>query len=127
MYVTETKRNYLPPEGDPEVIPGGPPSPITDLGIALSQGDLVLTWSPPEEKTVVGYVVYRDTDPNFIPAPGDSIGGTADTIYTDVGAAGSVLTNYYYAVKAVSDTGQKSDPSNIVGEHDKDLINAPPK
>ncbi len=126
MYVTVTEHNYLPYEGD-AMASSGPPPAVTDLQIALNQGDLVLTWSIPEEKAVVRYVVYRDTQSDFVPAPGDSIGGTADTIYTDVGAAGSVITNYYYAVKTVSDAGQKSDSSNIVGEHDKDLINAPEK
>jgi hypothetical protein len=126
MYVTVTEHNYLPYEGD-AMASSGPPPAVANLQIALNQGDLVLTWSTPEEKAVVGYVVYRDTESDFVPAPGDSIGGTADTTYTDVGAAGSVITNYYYAVKAVSDAGQKSDPSNIVGEYDKDLINAPEK
>ncbi|MCK4597699.1 hypothetical protein KAU04_06645, partial [bacterium] len=126
MYVTVTKHNYLPHEGD-AMASSGPPPAVTDLQIALNQGDLVLTWSTPGEKAVVRYVVYRDTQSDFVPAPGDSIGGTADTTYTDVGAAGSVVTNYYYAVKAVDDSEQKSNPSNIVGEHDKDLINAPEK
>jgi len=127
LYVTVTKHDYLPYEGGAEVISGGPPPAVTDLGIALSKADLVLSWSPPQEKTVVRYVVYRDTLSIFVPAPEDSIGTTADTTYTDAGVAGMVDTNYYYVVKSVSDTGQKSDPSNTVGEFDSNLINAPPE
>lgn len=127
MYVTVTKHNYLPHEGSAQATSGGPPPPITDLGIALSQQDLVLTWSPPEEKAVVRYVVYRDTVSDFVPAPEDSIGGTVNNTYTDVGAAGLVGTNYFYAVKAVSGSEQKSDPSNTVGEFDMNLISEPLK
>jgi hypothetical protein len=122
LLVTATKHNYLPYEGDAQVTAGEPPPPVTDLEIILSQNDLVLTWSSSEE-TVVRYVIYRDTDNRFVPAAEDSIGGTVDTTYTDVGAAGIVDTNYYYAIRAVSTTGQKSDPSNTVGEYDIGLKN----
>ncbi|MCK4272456.1 hypothetical protein KAX22_07380, partial [bacterium] len=44
MYVTVTKHNYLPYEGD-AMASCGPPPAVTDLQIALNQGDLVLTWS----------------------------------------------------------------------------------
>jgi hypothetical protein len=96
------------------------PSPVTDLEIALSGDDLVLTWSPPEE-LVARYVVYRDTVWDFVSAPGGSLGGTIDTVYIDAGVAGVVGTNYYYAIKAVNEEGQKSAVSNIVGEFDIDL------
>lgn len=127
LFVTVTKHNYLPYEGSAEVSSGGPPPAVTDLKISLSQTNLLLSWSPPEEKTVVRYVIYRNTLSDFIPAPDDSIAGTADTTYTDVGAAGMVGTNYYYVIKAASDAGQKSDPSNTVGEYHIDLISAPGK
>jgi hypothetical protein len=127
LFVTVTKHNYLPYEGNAAVGSGGPPPAVTDLKISLSQSDLVLSWSPSQEKTVVHYVVYRNTLSDFIPASEDSIAGTADTTYTDVGAAAMVGTNHYYVIKAVSDAGQKSDPSNTVGEYDIDLISPPSK
>jgi hypothetical protein len=127
LLVTVTKRNYLPHESDAEVIPGGPPPAVTDLGIALSRDDVVLTWSPPGSKAVVRYVVYRNTDPDFIPAPGDSIGGTTGTAYTDPGAAGNAGAQYFYCVQSANESGQESDPSGIVGEYDISLINMPPE
>jgi hypothetical protein len=125
LYVTVTRYNYLPYEGDAQVVSGGPPPVVSDLEIALSKVDLVLSWSPPEEKAIVRYVVYRDTEYDFVPAPEDSIGGTEDTTYTDAGAAGTAGINYYYAVKSVSDAGEKSDPSNTVGEFNIELLNEP--
>jgi hypothetical protein len=54
---------------------------------------------------------------------GDSLAGTADTTHLDPGAAGDVLTNYYYIVKAVDWADNKSDASNQVGEFDRSLSN----
>lgn len=76
---------------------------------------------------MVRYVIYRSTASDFSPTPEDSIGCAPETTYTDVGVAGTVSTNYYYVLRAVSDSGQKFDPSNAVGEFDKDLINEAPK
>jgi hypothetical protein len=122
LFVTVTKRNYLPYRGSAFVGEDTPP-PVDDLSIALSEDDLVLTWSSPETKSITGYVIFRSMQSDFVPAPGDSIGGTADTTYLDPGAAGLVGTDYYYAVKSVNGSGQKSDPSNIVGEFNAGLIN----
>jgi hypothetical protein len=122
LFVTVTKHNYLPYQGDAQVTEAAPP-PVADLAINLSTDDLVLTWSPPEAKTIVRYVVYRNTSSDFVPAPEDSIGGTGDMIYTDVGAAAGIGVNYYYAIKSVSDSGGKSEPSNCVGQFDIELDN----
>jgi hypothetical protein len=122
LYVTVTKHNYLPYLGSGLVTEPAPP-PVTNLAIQLCQDDLVLTWSPPDAKAVVRYIIYRDTTASFIPSPGDSIGGTADTRYTDVNVAGMVGVSYYYAVKSVSDSGGKSASSNCVGEFDLQLTN----
>jgi hypothetical protein len=73
---------------------------------------------------VVYYVVYRST---AITSLGDSLAGTIDTTYTDLGAAGIVGTNYFYVVKAKDAAGNKSEESNKVGEFDRGLINAPPE
>ena len=83
----------------------------------------MLSWSPPAGTAIARYVVYRDTDPNFTPAAEDSIGGTIDTSYTDAGAGNTPGYDHYYAVKAVNGSGQKSEPSNIVGEFDVTLGN----
>jgi hypothetical protein len=124
MYVTATKHNYIPYEGQAQVTAGEPPPAVTDLTIGLSAGDLLLAWSTPAGESVARYVIYRNTHYDFVPASEDSIAGTDATTYTDVGASGSASINYYYAVKAVNASGQKSDPSNTVGEYDIDLIGA---
>jgi hypothetical protein len=98
------------------------PPPITDLKIDLSGDDLHLIWSSPGE-SAVRYVIYRDTDPDFLPAPDDSVGGTADTVYIDADMGITPGTSHYYAVKAVNQYGQKSEPSTIVGEFDVSLGN----
>ena len=99
------------------------PPPVNDLSPILSGDDLMLTWSPPAGSAVSRYVVYRDTDPVFLPGPADSIGDTTDTTYIDAGAGNTPDFSQYYAVKAVNDLGQKSGPSNIVGEYDVALGN----
>jgi len=99
------------------------PPPVNDLSPTLSGDDLMLSWSPPAGTTITRYVVYRDTDPEFIPSSGDSIGDTTDTTYIDAGAGNTPDLDHYYAVKAVNDVGQKSEPSNIAGEFDMEMRN----
>jgi len=124
LYVTVTRKNVLPYTGE-ALVTSGAPGPVDGLVAQPSDGDLVLTWSPPSGKAVVRYVVYRDTTGDFEAGPEDSIGGTTDTTYLDAGAIGTVGTNYFYLVKAVDDIGQKSDPSGTVGEFDVPLISVP--
>jgi hypothetical protein len=104
---------------------GDPPQAIDDLTCQLEKSDIYLSWTEPyADKGVTQYVVYRGADAD---ASGDSLAGTSDTFYSDVGAAGDAGTNYFYTVKAVDSIGQKSEDSNKVGEIDLDLINAPPE
>jgi hypothetical protein len=121
LHVTVTKHNYLPYQGSSQVTGSAPP-PVDDLSIELSEDDLVLAWTSPEAKTVVRYVIYRSAEGDFVPCEDDSIAGTAGTAYTDAGAAGGSSSGYFYAVRAVSDSGGKSEPSNCVGEFDVDLV-----
>jgi hypothetical protein len=107
--------------------PNAPPVSIADLRADKSNSDIVLSWSPVttdtlgNPETISEYVVYRSTDP-YSP-PGDSIGSTAQTEYTDPGAAGSAGANYFYVVRAVDEGQSKSANSNLVGEFDIDLSN----
>ena len=112
----------IQPTSSETVIVSMAPPPVTDLEIALSKADLALTWSPPGQ-TVAGYVIYRSTQSDFVSTPADSIGGTSDTTYVDSGMAATPGSSHYYTIKAVSEFGQKSDPSNIVGEFDRELEN----
>jgi hypothetical protein len=104
-----------------------PPEAIADLSIALengsksSTGNIYLWWSEPYDDVGVSrYVVYRSIAQSAV---GDSLAGTTDTSYTDMGAAGDTLTNYFYVVMAVDAAGNKSEPSNQVGEFDRRLLN----
>jgi C1A family cysteine protease len=102
---------------------GMPPDAIDDLAVQLLEGDIVLQWTEPgSESGVDRYIVYRSADAAIT---GDSLAGTSALEYTDPGAAGSTATNYYYTVKAVGG-GLKSEFSNMAGEFDIELINAPP-
>ena len=108
---------------------GEPPEAISDLtadltnGAKSSTGDIHLAWTEPGSDLGVDYyVIYRATDPE---ATLDSLAATSDTVYTDSGAAGDTLTQYYYTVKAVDTGGQKSSQSNMVGEFDNSLQTAP--
>jgi hypothetical protein len=121
LHVTVAKHNYLPYRGSAQVTDSAPP-PVTDLSIQLCEDDLVLAWTAPGIKTIERYVIYRDTDGDFVPAEEDSIAGTAGTSYIDTGVVGGPSTGYYYVVKAVSDSGGKSEPSNCVGELDVELF-----
>jgi hypothetical protein len=106
-----------------------PPEAIDDLTATLSQTDIVLRWSAVTidtsgtPLTVEGYIVYRDTVPEF--TPGTPLDSTAGLMYTDdTGVVGDTGTNYYYLIKA-SAAGEVSAPSNTVGEFDADMLTAP--
>ena len=100
-----------------------PPSAIADLQAALSAGQVVLTWSSAtDSKGVSHYVIYRNSDPTFMPQASDSIGWTTETTFLDESSpVGNTTTNGYYVVKAVDGAGNKSLSSNKVGEFDKKL------
>jgi serine protease AprX len=110
-------------------VPSGdvsPPTAITDLTANYRQGCIVLQWSPSSDDVGVShYVIYRKDTPYYIPVHGDSLGFTSLTTYTDAGAAGDTLTNYFYHVKAVDTAGKKSSDSNEAGEFDRHLITRP--
>jgi len=100
--------------------------PVDDLTVTLSDTTLVLLWSPAAGGSGADhYVVYRDTIPDFVPGPGDSLDETPDTIYIDStpGITGQITVNYFYAVSAVDAGGYKSEASNVAGEFDTGLTN----
>ena len=86
-------RGQAPQRGEPPV--------VDDLVIQLQGAeDIRLDWSPPASGMDY-YVVYRNTDPLFVPAAGDSIGWTSDTTYVDTGAV-LLAPKSFYCVKAVA-------------------------
>ena len=98
-------------------IPDAPP-PVNDLAGQVNGSDIVLTWTHPAALSIDHYVVYRNTDSGFNPQASDSIGATSDTVFTDTGAAKTVGADYFYVIKSVSASGQKSEDSNRTGEFD---------
>jgi|GEM_PF-2765464 len=91
-----------------------------DNGAKSSSGDMYLDWTDYcGAEGVDHYVVYRSTVPEV---KGDSLAGTTDGWYVDVGAAGTVGTNYYYTVEVVDGVGSRFD-SNQMGEFDIELTN----
>jgi hypothetical protein len=105
-----------------------PPSSVDNLDAALEGGNLFLSWSPAtDSRGVDHYVVYRNSQPDFLPSGSDSIGSTSDTFFVDSGSAvGDTLVNHFYSIKAVDGAGNKSAPSGHCGEFDRYLIQTPP-
>ncbi len=103
-----------------------PPPPVDDLQVDLRQDVIVLTWTGVTDDIGMShYVVYRNADPAFVPQASDSIGWTDSSSYIDEDSPVSNSgVNGYYLIKAVDLSGNKSDPSNEVGEFDKNLQGA---
>jgi hypothetical protein len=103
-----------------------PPAVITDLKATLADSSIVLNWSEISQdiwgnpESIDYYVVYRDTVPDYIPTSGDSIGAPVMPTFTDSEA--SLSTFYFYLLKAVDDSGNKSKVSNGVGKIHKVLV-----
>jgi spore germination protein YaaH len=104
-----------------------PPSAVENFAATLSDSDIFLVWSPvvsdtsgwPEE--ISHYVLYRNSSPHTSPGPEDSIGTVPDTSYLDTAATGNPLP-FYYAVRAVDASGNKSAHSRRAGVFGKDLM-----
>lgn len=73
-----------------------PLSPIQQLVIKEAQPDAVLHW---ENISGAGsYSVYRAAAINFIPGPGNLIGTTTNTIFTDTNVLAGPAVQQYYIV-----------------------------
>jgi hypothetical protein len=88
------------------------PDLITTVHVnKLNPTDLQLTWSAVtvdiygKPTTIATYEVYRGTTPTFIPGPGNKIGQTSLTTFTDPGANSAALPAYHYLVRAVDTAG----------------------
>ena len=104
------------------------PVPVSDLTIELSGNALYLDWSPVTTDgygspiMVDRYYVYRNTAGFFGPGS-DPFDSTVVTFYLDgSGVVGDTLTNYYYAVTAVSGS-KESVLSTVCGEFDREAAN----
>lgn len=97
-----------------------PPSAPYIAQAEKSDSNVVLTWNEVttdtlgDTETMEYYIVYRDTAPDFVPSPSDSIGAVIhpDTAYSDTGAL-NTSDSYYYLVMAVDSSSNKSKKSNM--------------
>jgi hypothetical protein len=80
-----------------------PLSPIQALVIKQSQPNVILYWE--RVAAAASYKIYRSLDPMFIPGPGDYVGTTTDTTYSDVNATTLPGGKYFYNVTASSEGG----------------------
>lgn len=82
--------------------------------------NLKLSWNKVTKDTLgnnermKSYFIYRSTSPDFIPGSADSIGyvNQPETTFTNAGIV-NLAEDYYYLVKAVDSTNNKSKPSNM--------------
>ncbi|KPL17511.1 MAG: hypothetical protein AMJ92_11650 [candidate division Zixibacteria bacterium SM23_81] len=104
------------------------PEAIDNLTCAPSDSSILLDWWPVNQdiwgqpETISHYVVYRSTEPYFVPTSGDSIGFCTDSSYSDINSRWATPA-YYYVVKAVDDSGNKSKASNRTGRFNRELTN----
>jgi hypothetical protein len=68
-----------------------------------------LTWDPAPEPDFQYYKIYRDTDPDFTPAPGNEVHATIETQWNDPEYDG---WNVYYKITALDYVGNESDPAS---------------
>jgi hypothetical protein len=84
-----------------------PPAPATLSGLAQSATQVSLSWSPstaPASCAVKSYVVFRSTNPAFVPSADNEIAnGLTSTVYADKTALCNLT--YYYSVAAVDEAG----------------------
>ncbi len=122
MYVTVTAYNRIPYLGSALIVEGDivPPSTPFVVDVAKRKSSIDITWLAVTDDTLDNpetmdcYIVYRNATPDFVPSNSDSIGVCIhpDTTFTDDNALGDGQ-NYYYLVKAVDQTGNRSAKSNM--------------
>ena len=107
-----------------------PPRSVDQTGSSKAGGALQLNWSPVTrdtagcDETIARYVIYRGTDPGFVPDPEDSLGATGDTIFVDTTAAvGDDTVQHLYTIMAVDTAANRSAHSRPAGEFDRPLVN----
>ena len=93
-----------------------PPSAPIVAPPGIGPGRLALFWTANPEPDVVGYYLYRSTDPNLPKEKWTKLTPTlyAKTTFTDENVESG--KTYYYYVKAVDSAGNESLPSEVVSE-----------
>jgi hypothetical protein len=112
---TTVSWDFLP--GDVSIIVdfNEPPSPPTNLAVALSEDEVVLTWNESIDSDLIGYNVYRRQPPfeGFkVIAEVQHSQGAGQQSFIDAGTKTGVT--YSYIVTAVDGCGNESSRSNEV-------------
>lgn len=91
------------------------PSAPTGVSVGPAPGRLSIFWSANPEPDVIGYLLYRSTDPNS-PKPWTLLTPEiySKTTFTDLNV--ETGKSYYYYLIAVDNAGNKSPPSEVVSE-----------
>lgn len=74
-----------------------------------------LTWDPGYETDIAGFYIYRSTSAQFDADSSHLVGFTHNIYYSDTLSL-SLLTTYYYKIKAVDKGNLLSDPSSEVND-----------
>ena len=89
-------------DNDLPTIPGG-----FAASYHASDGNL-LSWQPSPDDDFQDFRIYRDTDPDFTPAPGNLAHTSTDTVWLDVAGSG---WDSYYLLTASNLSGLESIPT----------------
>jgi hypothetical protein len=104
------------------------PDFITDLRIARSGPDALLTWSAVTQDiygkptSVDHYEVFRGSAPQYVPSPAERIGMPTPPTFTDPGALDPVDPDYYYLVCAIDPEGNPGGLGNQLPNGILDLV-----
>ncbi len=94
-------------------------SPPTEL-LSFEEGTkITLTWRAPADTQIIGYGVYRGSDPNTLvkiatvgaSTPGEWNGTPPSTVFTDIGVGS--FSSYFYRVTAIDTSGVESGYSPV--------------
>ncbi|HSG28165.1 MAG TPA: T9SS type A sorting domain-containing protein, partial [Candidatus Krumholzibacterium sp.] len=123
---TTTPSAYFesPPDSGYSVDNIAPGVPL-GLAVAYNTGSgNELTWDPSTEPDFQYYRVYRGTEDDFVPAPGNLVQQTVSETWTDPEFDG---WDIYYKVTAVDHNGNESEPASagtVTGEDTPDVPGA---
>ena len=100
-----------------------PLAPIDGTAIQLSNGNVVIRWHAAEN--IYGdfkeYVLYRSSQPDFVPSPATRIAFVQDTVYTDLTAQGN---RFYYKTTSMDYSGNESQPLAISTTTSVEVVNS---
>ncbi|MDD3628560.1 MAG: fibronectin type III domain-containing protein [Actinomycetota bacterium] len=93
----------------PDTTPPAKPTGLT--ATATGQTSIELNWNNNTEDDIEGYEIYRSTTGGFTPEDSNFIRKVNSNEYTDEEGL-DAGTKYYYRIKAVDTSGNKSQPSD---------------